>query len=791
MPQPLGISGLRKIQAEIKRLDPEGRFVDLDIDEGVVQYGAEIKAHSALSSYSGEEEPVRALIVAWLCTGGGYLPANIELEKSYSVGRPKAGARLDILVNHADGRPYALIEVKAPVEYEIDSDKYIKGQLFDVSQHEAGASVLAYVTAEVATAVAIRALAIPLKPGLTFAQWAKSRVAAADIPKNYGEPIHVHLARDGVRDLSLDTSASALDALRKRLHDVLWRGTTPDNLVYEYVVKLFLAKIFDEKTTRSGEQYRFQILYSGQTRETPQHTFSRISGLYIEAYSRYVASSPRDKAEPLDKSAFSAEQIAFVVELIQNVSLTSAQGGGDILGSFFEAITRDGFKQSKGLFFTHLNLAAFLLLAAGIEDLTVQRLHSNALFSERLPYVIDPSCGSGTFLLAAMKLITDYVTLHREDLAVNPDVEEFLDERFPAHHPNAWANDFLYGLDDSALLAMSTKVNMVLHRDGNTHIYHADGLLPLSKYVSPRLKGSPPENPAYYSRPVAESFDLVVSNPPFSITLPPNTSESLADSFELAGDRNSENLFLERWYQLLKPGGRLAVVLPESTFSTQENFRARNFLLDHFDVRAIVSLPKHAFEPWTPTRTCLLFAVKKGRQEEQEWMDAKAVAAAATRSKKEKAIRALRRMAKEHGSDAVLSPKVATSEQLQDLKSVLSELDQGQALEDASAQLRDLLLAVKAIDPDVDGLREAAERRGSEYLAITVDSIGYKRTKRTEYNRPNELFEAFADSEDEDGQPSMERVLNLNLGPRKWWVEISCDDPADILSILTARRIWD
>src|SRR6202040_2509960 len=109
-----------------------------------------------------------------------------------------------------------------------------------------------------------------------------------------------HLERGGRRDLQSKVPARVLEALRKRLHDVLWRGTTPDNLVYEYVVKLFLAKIYDEKTTGTGQQYRFQILYSGNTRESAQKTFARISTLYTEAYGRYVASSLRDKAEPLD-----------------------------------------------------------------------------------------------------------------------------------------------------------------------------------------------------------------------------------------------------------------------------------------------------------------------------------------------------------------------------------------------------------------------------------------------------------------------------------------------------------
>jgi hypothetical protein len=116
---------LTEIAAAIEELDPEHRFVQLDIQNRTVAYADEFQRGQAIYSYEGEEEPVRAYIVCWLCTLGGYLPGNIELEKRYSIGRPKGGegARLDVLVKRPDGVPYALIEVKAPAG-EGSSDRY-------------------------------------------------------------------------------------------------------------------------------------------------------------------------------------------------------------------------------------------------------------------------------------------------------------------------------------------------------------------------------------------------------------------------------------------------------------------------------------------------------------------------------------------------------------------------------------------------------------------------------------------------------------------------------------------
>jgi len=97
------------------------------------------------------------------------------------------------------------------------------------------------------------------------------------------------------------------------------------------------------------------------------------------------------------------------------------------------------------------------------------------------------------------------------------------------------------------------------------------------------------------------------------------TKEDIPNIFTLADKKSSENLFIERWYQLLKPKGRLGAVLPESVFDTGENLYIRLFLYKHFWVKAIVSLPTVTFEPYTTTKTSLLFAQKKTAEEIKEY----------------------------------------------------------------------------------------------------------------------------------------------------------------------------
>lgn len=77
--------------------------------------------------------------------------------------------------------------------------------------------------------------------------------------------------------------------------------------------------------------------------------------------------------------------------------------GKDILGDFFEGIIRNGFKQSKGQFFTHINIVRFMLYALQTDKLAIKRIKED----KEIPYMIDPSAGSGTFLIEYMKFITE------------------------------------------------------------------------------------------------------------------------------------------------------------------------------------------------------------------------------------------------------------------------------------------------------------------------------------------------------------------------------------------------
>ena len=168
---------------------------------------------------------------------------------------------------------------------------------------------------------------------------------------------------------------------------------------------------------------------------------------------------------------------------------------------------------------------------------------------------------------------------------------------------------------------------MILHGDGSTNIFVKDGLLPFTEYEKeqePNVLQTSLDNDNNYTQEhkelrVNECFDVILSNPPFSVNLDNDTKKLVKKTFAFGEKKNSENLFVERYYQLLRKNGRMAIVLPESIFDTTENKYIRLFLFKYFKIKAIVSLPQLTFVPFTETKTSIIFAQKKTNEEIEEW----------------------------------------------------------------------------------------------------------------------------------------------------------------------------
>lgn len=449
-----------------------------------------------------------------------------------------------------------------------------------------------------------------------------------ELPPGYDKPQKPPLIKgDPKYDLRKTINRDEIEGLTTNLHNVLWGGGgTTDTEIFYSLVNIILSKIQDESEKEDGQKYSFQIFRYGDTIESPEKVFDRINDLYRRALIEKLNITEKrklEKAYVINEEKFPLNKLIYVVQTLENYSFLEGRGsldGKDILGDFFEAITRDGFKQTKGQFFTPTNIVKFMLYALKIDELCINKLNKDL----ELPYIIDPSCGSGTFLIEAMKIITKELKYKQNTkISSSRQVQERFYELFmPDSKENHWAREFIYGSDINFDLGTSAKVNMILHGDGSANIFVKSGLLPFRFYdkdKAPNYLQINEKDSLYYEKDVNSQFDVVISNPPFSVNLDNETKRYLNTSFLFGGKKNSENLFIERWYQLLRENGRLGVVLPENVFDTTENKYIRLFLFKFFKIKAVVSLPKVTFEPYTSTKTSLLFAQKKTKAEIEEW----------------------------------------------------------------------------------------------------------------------------------------------------------------------------
>lgn len=687
-----------------------------DFENKKIKYSEKIKG-PRIDKIRGYEEIVRAYILTKLVNELGYKPENIEIEKKYEIGRPKPiKPRIDIIVRKDDntGNAFLYIELKSPEEYEKDKDENIKNQLFSLASQEKGQGkkvkyLVLYSLEIIENEIKDKCIVIDYEKFPSFDSW--------------------------------------------------------KNDIFSSLVNIILAKIQDESEKSSGEKYDFQILSSenGENFETNEELFEKINELYKKALKQRLNITDEQKLKKsfvVDENKFSLNKLKHTVSELERFSFVDGKNsfcGKDLLGDFFEGIIRDGFKQTKGQFFTHTNIVKFLLWGLKLDDLAIERVNND----QEIPYLIDPSAGSGTFLIEYMKFITENLKRRfKSKLLPKRDVEDKFNQWFlPDSRENKWAENFIYGIEINFNLGTATKVNMILHGDGSANIFVKDGLLPFRLYdkeTTPNLLNYYKNDSFYFDRKINGKFDVVISNPPFSVNLDNETKKNLKESFIFGDKKSSENLFIERWYQLLKPNGRLGVVLPESVFDTTGNKYIRLFIYKYFKVKAVVSLPKLTFETFTSTKTSLLFAQKKTKEEIEEWD--KFWSKYSDEYSKLKTRCENLSMVYLHGKDRKKMPSIKNLSSTEEknflfrmLKDYLEEVDQNLSAKELIEKYQKELVELCRCDKDTKDIfgfvnvwwvfGEVAKKFYYKTFMAEVENIGYKRRKnRSEKVMPNELY---------------------------------------------------
>lgn len=273
------------------------------------------------------------------------------------------------------------------------------------------------------------------------------------------------------------------------------------------------------------------------------------------------------------------KSIEKIVELLQNYTLMRTDI--DVKGRAFEIFLGKTFTGGLGQFFTPRTIVRFAVLFADPEI--------NSVLDKKPYLVLDPSSGSGGFLIEVFKVINNKIKQQPERK------QKELFERL--------SKEQIYGIDINERLVRVAKMNMVLHGDGHGGIYKNNGL----------------ENVKNIEE---EKFDLVITNPPFGN----KDKGKILESYELGKKEGKllkeqlrEVLFVERCIKLLKKGGELAILLPDGVLNNEQLFYIRDFIKRETIIKAVISLPDRAFKAsGANSKTSLLFLRRKLKDNEEQ-----------------------------------------------------------------------------------------------------------------------------------------------------------------------------
>lgn len=425
-----------------------------------------------------------------------------------------------------------------------------------------------------------------------------------DIPVRYGQPPEWRFYQKVEGKDLVAVSREELRAAIRKCNQTLWEGGRRNPVTaFDEFSKIVFIKHRDEKdlNREAGKPYAFQR----RNGETAVALARRIRELY---------ENEKEKEPDVFTDSINVDPpiLAQCVEHLEGISLDRTEL--DTKGVAFEEFMDGFFKGDFGQYFTPRELISFCV---------------EMLAPDRNQLILDPACGSGGFLLYTLDHVRREADRRFPRRATGHSIEHF-------RYWHDFAQNNLYGIEVNDELARVAKMNMIIHDDGHTNIVGHDALDFLDNLENKNHR-------------VAESrFDLILTNPPFGAKiqrtekgndyleqfdlmryLGKNTPLDITGKGKDASEKSrkkavkktasikTEIAFIERIHSFLKPGtGHAAVVLPDGILNNSSLQGVRNWLLHHFQLLAVVSLPQFAFQHYNAgVKASIVFLRRLGHDE--------------------------------------------------------------------------------------------------------------------------------------------------------------------------------
>lgn len=458
-----------------------------------------------------------------------------------------------------------------------------------------------------------------------------------------------------IKAMLLQTKAFTRDEFSRLLfkcHNIIRNNDklSPE-AAFDEISKILFIKIRYERTNSgtqifSKEEFLKQKkMYDAvKSKESPDY----YQFLFNKTKEDFAKDHLFDENETIKIRENSFEQIVKELQ-VYNLSTTS----DDVKGIAFEQFLGRTFRGELGQFFTPRTIVDFMV---------------SVLDPQEGEYVCDPCCGSGGFLIRAFEYVREHIenevevrkedvkkSLFTDDYSKLPKKEQEkidqkvidafskmnyeLDINNPMGRLRSLSFDCIYGTDANPRMARTAKMNMIMHGDGHGGVHHHDGLLNVNGIWEGR-------------------FDVILTNPPFGARIDKELKITEADRFtdiekikayeKRYGKENYDNalkqvndhidqpildlfqigkfsgltevLFIERCLNLLKPGGRIGIVLPEGVLNNTNLQKVRDFVESKAKILLIVSIPQDVFMAAGATvKPSLLFFKKFTENEAEEY----------------------------------------------------------------------------------------------------------------------------------------------------------------------------
>ena len=525
------------------------------------------------------EEAVRQLFLYKLMNDYNYPASRIEVEYPIHFGREVKRADIAIMDKDRPMVPYIIVELKKP-------------KLTDGKEQ-----LKSYCNAT----------------GAPIGVWTNGEQISYYNRKdpNYFEPItNIPKASEKLSDIineqftyedlkkidRISQQKRSLRSLIQEMEDEVLASAGVDS--FEEIFKLIFAKLYDELVCERDPSAFLKFRNSGNT---DYELKEKIQGLFDDAKKKWEGIFADES-----KILLSPSHLAVCVATLQDIKLFN--NNLDVVDDAFEYLMSKAQKGEKGQYFT----------PRYVIDMCVKMMNPSVEDT-----IIDTACGSSGFTVHSIFKV--WKDIRREK--GRPEGEGFTAAQRIPEETN-FVRDKVFAIDfDEKTVRVARTLNLIAG-DGQTNVLHLN-TLDYSRWNEitkqeewndtynegfKKLKKLQPKGSNDYS---LFSFSLVMANPPFAGDIKENT---IISRYELG--KNSAGkwqnkvgrdiLFIERNLNFLKPGGRMAIVLPQGRFNNSSDKAIREFIAERCRILAVVGLHGNVFKPHTGTKTSVLFVQKWG-----------------------------------------------------------------------------------------------------------------------------------------------------------------------------------